>query len=78
MCFCVCVSPTPVIFTLDVRLLAVTVPGFAVSLCLMAPDHQASVATANRYQETVVMGPPHVGHMGAVSYVALELCILPL
>lgn len=44
----------------------------------MSPNHEARVTPTDGYQETVVMGPTHIGNMRAVGYVAFELCILPL
>ena len=69
---------TSVILALDVRLFAVTLFEFPVAFGLMGPDHEARVAPANRHQEAVVVGPPHIGDMRAVGHVALELCIFSL
>lgn len=52
--------------------------GLPVPLGLVGPDHEARVTSADRHQETVIMRPPHVSHMGAMGHIALELCILSL
>ena len=77
-CVYLCAFLTPIILALDVRLFTITMSGFPVPLGLVSPDHEACVTPTNRHQETIVMRPPHVSHMGAMGHIALELCILSL
>lgn len=45
---------------------------------LPCPNHERCVGPAHRQQGSVVVGPAEVGHLGAVSQVALEAGILTL
>lgn len=69
---------TSVFLGVVVRLFAVHSFALFVSRRLSGPDHQRRVGSAHRQQHGVVIGPAHVGHVGAVTHVLLKLCKLAL